>query len=269
MTSTTFVPWADLNDAQLVDAAHFLDATFGARDDQQTLLRQWRQAQKPGAVAFEGGEVVGATVGRVVDFASSPYARVAADAFDADAQVGALSMLAVHPRRRRQGLGRRLAGQLVDALVASDIVALVGMCWDNGSDDTSRTLYEANGFTLVAHSDTFFADEQKKSGQPCPHCAPASCHCRALLFSLAAPAPWTVYLLRCADDTLYCGITNDLQRRLAVHNRKKGARYTRSRTPVALAWLTQVPTKSDALRLEYALKQHSRSDKERLIAGTL
>ena len=76
-----------------------------------------------------------------------------------------------------------------------------------------------------------------------------------------------VYLLRCADDTLYCGWTTDLGRRLAAHSGGRGARYTRSRTPVELAAAWSVPDRSAALRLEHRVKLLPRAEKERLIAG--
>ena len=57
-----------------------------------------------------------------------------------------------------------------------------------------------------------------------------------------------VYLLRCGDGTLYTGCTNDLRRRLAVHNAGKGAKYTRSRLPVSLVYWESLPDKSSALR---------------------
>ena len=72
---------------------------------------------------------------------------------------------------------------------------------------------------------------------------------------------WHVYLLRCADETLYCGITNDLKRRLASHNAGTGAKYTRSRTPVSLAASTEVGSKSDALKLEIQVKRKKRDRK--------
>jgi putative endonuclease len=73
--------------------------------------------------------------------------------------------------------------------------------------------------------------------------------------------PWLVYILRCADDTLYCGITNDLPRRIARHNAGTASRYTRSRTPVNLVASVEAPTKGDALRLEMAVKKRPRKDK--------
>lgn len=53
---------------------------------------------------------------------------------------------------------------------------------------------------------------------------------------------WWVYLLRCGDGTLYTGITDDLDRRLAAHNAGRGAKYTRSRRPVTLVWREEQPT---------------------------
>ena len=72
---------------------------------------------------------------------------------------------------------------------------------------------------------------------------------------------WHVYLLRCADSTLYCGITNDLERRLAQHNAGTAAKYTRSRTPVRLEASVSVPSKGDALRLEMRVKRQKRERK--------
>ena len=66
---------------------------------------------------------------------------------------------------------------------------------------------------------------------------------------------WVVYLIRCSDESLYCGITNNLKNRLAAHNSGKGAKYTRSRRPVELVGYSSKMTKSDALKLEYRIKQ--------------
>ena len=66
---------------------------------------------------------------------------------------------------------------------------------------------------------------------------------------------WTVYLVRCADNSLYCGITKDLNSRLRDHNSGKGAKYTRSRRPVKLAGVSPKMTKNEALKLEYRVKQ--------------
>ncbi len=72
---------------------------------------------------------------------------------------------------------------------------------------------------------------------------------------------WLVYLLRCSDGTLYCGVTNDLERRLAAHNAGKGARYTRARLPVALAAWAACDGKSSALKAEAAVRKQKAADK--------
>ena len=78
---------------------------------------------------------------------------------------------------------------------------------------------------------------------------------------------WWVYILRCADGTLYTGTTNDLDRRLAAHNAGRGAKYTRARRPVALVYREAAADKSAALQREAALKKLARAAKLRLIAG--
>lgn len=76
---------------------------------------------------------------------------------------------------------------------------------------------------------------------------------------------WFVYILRCADDTLYTGITNHLQRRLNAHNSGTASKYTRSRRPVAMVYQEEVDTKSEALRRELQIKAMSRQNKEALL----
>lgn len=66
---------------------------------------------------------------------------------------------------------------------------------------------------------------------------------------------WVVYLLRCSDGSLYCGITNNIKNRLAAHNSDKGSKYTRSRNPVELIGTSTRMTKSNALKLEYRVKK--------------
>jgi putative endonuclease len=66
---------------------------------------------------------------------------------------------------------------------------------------------------------------------------------------------WVCYLLQCADDTLYCGITNDLDKRLAAHNAREGAKYTRGRTPVRLVYCESCADKSAALKRELEIKK--------------
>ena len=72
---------------------------------------------------------------------------------------------------------------------------------------------------------------------------------------------WVVYILRCADNTLYTGITNNLDNRIAQHNLGKGAKYTRGRGPVVLISYWEVEDKSAALKEEYRIKQLSKSQK--------
>lgn len=72
---------------------------------------------------------------------------------------------------------------------------------------------------------------------------------------------WYVYILRCADDTLYTGITNNLERRIKQHNEGKGAKYTRGRGPVALVKSFEVNDKPTALKVEYSLKKLSKEEK--------
>ncbi|UCD66342.1 MAG: GIY-YIG nuclease family protein [Deltaproteobacteria bacterium] len=73
---------------------------------------------------------------------------------------------------------------------------------------------------------------------------------------------WHVYMVRCSDGTLYTGITNDLDKRIAAHNSgKEGARYTRSRRPVKLVYSEKAGSRSAAARLEYRIKKLPRARK--------
>ena len=75
---------------------------------------------------------------------------------------------------------------------------------------------------------------------------------------------WWVYLLRCGDDTLYCGIALDVEARLKQHKDGKGAKYTRGRAPLAVVFREAWATKAAALRRERLIKRMSRSAKLRL-----
>lgn len=76
---------------------------------------------------------------------------------------------------------------------------------------------------------------------------------------------WYFYVLSCKDKTLYTGVTTDVDRRIKEHNAKKGAKYTRSRTPVMLFYFREMKDRSKAQKLESAFKKLSRSKKlERL-----
>ena len=78
-----------------------------------------------------------------------------------------------------------------------------------------------------------------------------------------------VYLLRCADGSLYCGWTTDPDARLAAHNSGRGAKYTRSRLPVALAYLEAYEDRREALSREWHIKRMSKAEKEKLIGSGL
>ena len=78
---------------------------------------------------------------------------------------------------------------------------------------------------------------------------------------------WHLYVLLCKDGTLYCGITNDLERRFAQHSAGKGARYTRGRGPLTLLRSWPQKSQSAALRAEFSFKKLSRSAKDALLAA--
>lgn len=76
------------------------------------------------------------------------------------------------------------------------------------------------------------------------------------------------YILQCSDDSFYTGYTNHLEKRLAVHNEGKGARYTRARRPCRLVYWEEFDTKKEAMQREYEIKhKYSREEKECLITG--
>lgn len=73
------------------------------------------------------------------------------------------------------------------------------------------------------------------------------------------------YILRCSDNSLYCGWTNDLKKRLLAHNSGKGAKFTRSRLPVELVYFEAFDTQEEAMSREWHLKRLTHSEKEALI----
>lgn len=88
--------------------------------------------------------------------------------------------------------------------------------------------------------------------------------------AVAAAAQWWVYMLRCADGSLYTGITTDVPRRWREHNEgPRGARYTRARRPVWLVLCVPVPSRAVAARLEATLKALPRARKERLLVSVV
>lgn len=76
-----------------------------------------------------------------------------------------------------------------------------------------------------------------------------------------------VYILRCTDNSLYCGWSNDVVKRLNVHNLGRGAKYTRSRLPVELVYFEVYNNKIYAMKREYEIKRMNKEDKENLIYG--
>jgi putative endonuclease len=78
---------------------------------------------------------------------------------------------------------------------------------------------------------------------------------------------WFVYIARCADGSLYTGVALDVSERLAAHNAGRGARYTRGRGPLTLCAQRRCGSKGAALRLEWAVKQLARPQKETLLGG--
>ncbi len=80
---------------------------------------------------------------------------------------------------------------------------------------------------------------------------------------------WFVYMVRCADDTLYTGVTTDLKRRVKEHNfdNKKGAKYTRFRRPVVLVYDEVVKDRSEGGKREAEIKKMTKREKETLISN--
>lgn len=77
---------------------------------------------------------------------------------------------------------------------------------------------------------------------------------------------WCVYILQCGDGTLYTGMTDDFEKRLAAHRSGKGAKYTRGRSPFTPVYLEPCDDLSAALKREYAIKQLTRAQKLELIS---
>ncbi len=88
-----------------------------------------------------------------------------------------------------------------------------------------------------------------------------------MMTGMGGPRQWHFYLLTCSDGTLYAGITNDLDRRLALHNRGRASRYTRARLPVALLFSEAHPDRSAAGRREAQVRRMPRAEKLSLAGG--
>ncbi len=86
--------------------------------------------------------------------------------------------------------------------------------------------------------------------------------------AVAAAVTWWLYVLRCADRSLYCGITNDVEKRLARHNAGTGARYTRGRGPLVLERSWPAGSKPEALKMELRFKKLRKARKEQAVRET-
>nr|VVV06146.1 hypothetical protein AW0309160_03630 [Aliivibrio wodanis] len=80
---------------------------------------------------------------------------------------------------------------------------------------------------------------------------------------------WHIYLIRTRLNSLYCGITNDLEHRLQMHKNGKGAKYLRGKGPLSLVWSCSVESKSLALKYEYRIKKMTKASKEALVNQTM
>lgn len=83
---------------------------------------------------------------------------------------------------------------------------------------------------------------------------------------MPASSAWYIYILQCADNTLYTGVATDVSARVATHNAGKGAKYTRGRLPAVLCYQESAASRSAALQREYAIKKMRARDKHLLIA---
>jgi len=81
-----------------------------------------------------------------------------------------------------------------------------------------------------------------------------------------AAQPWVLYLIECAGERLYAGITNDLAARFAAHRAGRGARFTKAFPPLRIVAACQLPSRSEALKAEYALKRQPRAAKKAFLA---
>lgn len=87
----------------------------------------------------------------------------------------------------------------------------------------------------------------------------------AIESAILGAVTWYVYLARCADQSLYCGIARNVAARIAAHDAGKGARYTRGRGPLVVLLKRRCPSKGRALRIEYAIKQLTPAQKRALV----
>ena len=169
------------------ELAALLGSVFRPHPKQREMIDTWAaDTERLTLLALEQGHVLGAMVVRRT---TSQHLQSYGPPFGVDLQallgeraVGALQLLAVHPDRRHQGIGRGLGQALVERLEERGATALVGVSWDHGRGQGSRGMFEANGFEVLAESTTFYARMHQQTGQVCRYCRPEPCSCNAVLF---------------------------------------------------------------------------------------
>ena len=80
---------------------------------------------------------------------------------------------------------------------------------------------------------------------------------------------WSVYLIRCSDGSLYTGITNNVEKRFKAHAAGKGSKYVKARRPLKLVFSQEVGNRAEASKIEYAVKQLNKAQKEKIVARDL
>jgi len=166
--------------------AALLDEVFSKRDDQLQMLDNWLREGRIVVVAETEGAIVAVAVATVLEEADKTmYRRIVPTLDDwlAGRVAGPMNLMAVYPSHRGLGLAKCMARAIGKQLMARDVSAVVGVCWDHGGADTSRPLFEAAGFRELGRSVTFYAEEQVSSGQSCRFCG-TPCRCPAVLFVL-------------------------------------------------------------------------------------
>ena len=181
---------ADVTSGDRDAIAALLSEVFEPHPRQREMVDEWAADPTRRVMLAREGTIVGVMVVRLIpsddlDRYGAPFG-VDLRARFGDGPVGTFQCLAVHPDHRGAGLGRGLAEALADQLRSAGAIGGVGISWDHGRGSGSRGMFEANGFTALAESRTFYASVNAASGQQCPHCKPEPCACNAVLF-VAAP----------------------------------------------------------------------------------
>ena len=131
--------------------------------------------------------------------------------------------------------------------------------WDGPKPERHHDFIDVNDFPRCWRRKTITVEVEAKAKEV------AVAKLLTELKNKKSDATWFVYLMRCADNSLYTGITNDLPRRLEQHNAGTASRYTRSRLPVVLVYHEPQESQSHALKRELAIKAFTRTQKESLI----